>query len=237
MADERETGGVPEPLRRIFDRWRQQREGGLVHEVPPEPPQRSMRRLLAGAGVPSDAIDALKIGIQTDAMKAAEDFLVAEASERRVLGLFGARGVGKTVAACHALGQLIREVEAIPRAGGAELRAPGHFVTATEFSRALGAPQMREWFERLNRCHALVLDDIGKEPLSGYRADEFKAALFELVSTRHAAHRRTMLTSNLSKPDFGRRYGANLADRLRDRCLCVELTGPSLRGKPVTTKP
>ena len=166
-------------------------------------------------------------------MAAAKRFVEDDANDLRVLGLFGQRGVGKTVAACWVLGRLLQELDVLDRPSGNEVRQSGfgYFVHATTLGRYLGDRHAGEWFDRLSRCGVLLLDDLGKEPMTGYRLDEFKAGLFELVNTRHSNRRRTLLTSNLSKVDFAKRYGQALADRLRDYCLTVELVGESLRGK------
>ena len=224
---------APEPIRRIFDRWKQQRERGWSEVAIPTREPRSMRRLLAGAGAPLDAIEALRAPKQTRAMAAAKQYLEDDSHDLRALALLGQRGVGKTVAACWVLGRLLQECDLADRPSGDEVRQTGfgYFLHATTLSRYLGDKASSEWMDRLGRCSALLLDDLGKEPLSGYRADEFRAALFELVNTRHGNRRATLLTSNLNATDVERRYGKALMDRLRDRGLVSELAGESLRGR------
>lgn len=75
----------------------------------------------------------------------------------------------------------------------------------------------------------LILDDTGQEPdgPSGWAADR----LAGLLVRRHLRLAPTIVTTNLKRADFARRYGPRLDDRLNERALFVELGGASLRGK------
>lgn len=123
-----------------------------------------------------------------------------------VLG--GAKGVGKSVAACWALAD----------AGG------GLFVLAEE----LAAPDGRELVEQAEQAPLLVIDEMGEEALT----DIGKVRLRTLFRVRHAEKRPTVMTCNLSAAAWGAadRYGERAVDWLREGGGFREYGGASLRG-------
>ena len=120
-----------------------------------------------------------------------------------VLG--GPRGVGKTVAACYALG-----------------RTGGLYVTAYPFARPgldLG---------ELKAATTLVVDQLGRENVGA--SDYALSQLEEVIDDRYANRRLTLLCANLKRADFTARYGGVIDDRLVGEGVYVELQGKSLRG-------
>lgn len=80
---------------------------------------------------------------------------------------------------------------------------------------------------RYLNCDLLILDDLGSELTTQFT----QSALYELVNTRLVAGRRTVISSNLSMEEAGRRYSP---DRLPPGggVLCA----PLLRGRHPTAE-
>lgn len=183
---------------------------------------------LLRADAPDDAVAAM-VEAQWSGPKAlALEFLAASVDNARFLVLFGKTGTGKTVAACLVLSEILRRIDASsrPSGGDAQRVPPGLFVRANTLARlsAYDAAD-REWLESAIRTPCLVLDDLGSEAAN----DIFKAQLYELLDRRYARSRRTIITSNLDKATFAKRYGERISDRLREKGMSGEFIGESLR--------
>jgi DNA replication protein DnaC len=103
----------------------------------------------------------------------------------------------------------------------------GEFVTAPALAKRFD-PWKHEAasVDPLDRTAGLlVLDDLGTE------LDEprFHQALFEIVNSRDAVDRRTLITTNLDISQIRPRYGDRIADRLNAMAKAVILKGVSLR--------
>jgi DNA replication protein DnaC len=71
----------------------------------------------------------------------------------------------------------------------------------------------------------LVLDDVSARRSTPYYSD----TLQHLLDLRHAAGRRTILTTHFALDDLARMWPDSLVDRLRGRARWISLKGPSLR--------
>jgi DNA replication protein DnaC len=182
--------------------------------------QRAARRrsLWRDLGVRPEVIAALEQPSEVRGLPAVRPFV---GSRRRFLVLAGGEGAGKTFAALWALGQLW--------AGRWNLARP--FVYAQDLvMRSLYDP---EWWEELARHNALVIDECGREASDdkGYFASKF----YYLLNARYASGRPTILTCNLTREDFKRRYlrgpdGRLLAARMtEDGDPFTVIAGDSLR--------
>ncbi len=136
------------------------------------------------------------------------------ASNCGIVVLAGAPGTGKTVAATR----LAFEAFENPLC-----------VTAAAWARW---PRFGD--ERSNlRTHIegngeLVLDDLGAEvPVA--RAT-FLADLDELIDQIYSTERWAVITTNCTLPEFKKRYGARIADRLAECGEWIPFSGPSKRG-------
>jgi hypothetical protein len=127
-----------------------------------------------------------------------------------VLVLMGGIGTGKTLAACW---------------WATEFRA-AQFMTAAELARWPRYDMAA--MDRLLKAPGIVVDDLGTE----YMDDKgnFLAVFDEFVNTRCANMRKTVITTNLTPADFGKRYGARITDRIVECGRFISVGGDSLRG-------
>jgi DNA replication protein DnaC len=170
------------------------------------------RARLESSGIPERKRQYLIEHTETRALQAA--LSLDGCNGKTVLLIGGAPGVGKTVGACIAA-----------------WRTPGsvRFVTAVDLVRH-GAFDPEFWGD-LSACAALVVDDLGSEPLDerGWAL----ASILDLLSKRYDSQQKTWITLNLPIEKFFARYGRDgerLRDRLRECGRYVEVKGPSMRG-------
>lgn len=147
-------------------------------------------------GVPDTAIAALSAWHDTPTWTAAGKFLESDA---QYLVLLGTVGTGKTVAAARVLAWALRR------------NLECHFVRATMLARLSGYED-RALFDRLCWAPVVVLDDLGTEHLHGFAQSLFA----EWLDCRYArSEHRTVITANLTPPQFAERVGERAMDRIR----------------------
>ena len=83
-------------------------------------------------------------------------------------------------------------------------------------------------FEELLNVPLLLIDDLGSEPMMRNITVEY---LFTLMNERNAAHRHTVIATNLSPVQLKDNYGERVSSRIFDRGICqtILLTGKDLR--------
>lgn len=161
-------------------------------------------------GVPRVVLRALRTPQAKPALSAAKEWWL---SGKVLLLLQGGVGSGKTTAAAWVLAKQLERESASARPSGGTVVDAAMFVTAPEFNGLSDYhPESRVWLERLCRCGVLVLDDLGTERMG----DGELSCVQRLISERHSAGRRTVLTSNLTAEVFHARYGERVADRIRE---------------------
>jgi len=150
------------------------------------------------------ALDAPRVTQATEAVKAhlaAPDACV-------FLTLSGARGQGKTFAACLAV------------------YTSGRFVDAHDLVRLSAFDP--DWGD-LEREPVLAIDELGAEFIN----DSYRANLYALLNRRYADQRKTILVTNLDADGFRARYCPDAEDRLLERLVTggrwVALSGRSMR--------
>lgn len=98
--------------------------------------------------------------------------------------------------------------------------------------RASDITRIRDGFEPdevIDQPCTVVIDDLGTEHVG---ASEYALSVIESVLCGRYDHGRpTVITLNLNREDFRRRYGTRIDDRVTETGLFVELPGESLRGK------
>jgi len=171
----------------------------------------AIRQRLEVSGIPARVSPLLTQHSETDALKAALELQKSFTKTLLILG--GGVGTGKTVACCIAAWQVPGSVR---------------FASAVDLVRH-GAFDPEYW-DDLAYCDALVVDDLGSEPLDerGWAL----ASILDLLSKRYGAQKPTWITLNLPIGAFFARYGTDgerLRDKLRECGRYVEVKGKSLR--------
>ncbi len=128
--------------------------------------------------------------------------------------LLGGTGTGKSTAAAWAL----REVH---RAG-----ASVAWVQSARLAVDAGGWEGEQLARRLRGVTVLVVDDVGAQDGSEYA----RGILRELLTERHEASERTVLTSNLDAAALRAHLGDRLYDRVRHECKLTLCGGASMRG-------
>lgn len=74
-------------------------------------------------------------------------------------------------------------------------------------------------------CDLLILDDLGRENATAWAQEQ----LHYVLDARLREERRTIITTNLTAPEMGERYGYPMLDRIIDDAVIVKVTGESRR--------
>ena len=141
----------------------------------------------------------------------------------RNLFLSGAPGLGKTfLSACIA-----RTVSAkgfsVVYDTAASIFAQ---FESTKFARDREeAREARDDTRRYLNCDLLILDDLGSELTTQFT----QAFLYEIVNTRLVSHKCTVISSNLSMKDVGRRYAPQITSRLQGEYQTLTFFGDDIR--------
>ena len=83
--------------------------------------------------------------------------------------------------------------------------------------------------EKVLKSALVVVDDVDKADMGGYRYEQALSALYLCVDYLYQANRPIVLTTNLSRPDFEERFGNAITDRL-PAAWWINIKGPSGRG-------
>jgi len=181
----------------------------------------ALRQRMAAAGVPEDAQDAIAALFPTEATQAVDAFFADP--DQRILVLSGGMGLGKSVAAANA----------IHRFGGGRYATAAKLCDFGDDGKAARAAA--------EKTRLLVIDDLGSE----YSGDKgWTISIFDaLLCLRHSRKLRTIITTNLGRMDFVKRYGGEvdqagkvksrgrIADRIVGNGRFVTLVGKSLRDR------
>lgn len=161
--------------------------------------------------------------LSNEQQKVITDFLDdVEAGKQRVLWLVGNPGTGKTALADAVLRNLI-------------LRGKSgcHYLSNDLMQRIKTAEGygVRETVDDVKRGllkkDVIVFDDVGQEYYREYAQYQY----FDLVQKLTANGKSFVMTSNISKNDFGNKFlGHAVVDRLKGHCKAIEFTGESYRG-------
>jgi DNA replication protein DnaC len=168
------------------------------------------RIYLEQSGIPTRYHSVLREPKGTPALMRVERFL-GEPPERSYLVLTGPAGIGKTTSLAIAT-----------------WRERGEYWDAQELVR-LSTFNATVW-DDLRSARFLALDELGSETTNS----AWEANLFDLLNSRGANLRKTLLATNLSAGAFRARYVSAGLERLLDRLTqqgdFVAFTGQSLRG-------
>lgn len=172
--------------------------------------ERDKRRTaeLVDLGAPRRAILAARERKDTPAMRKVAEW---SQGEKTILVLSGRPGCGKTVAAVS-WGFVSSHTPVFLRAAA--------FAMASRYN-----PEERAVWARAG---ALILDDLGAEYQDA--KGSFAVDLDELIDTVYGDMRRMIITTNAGAEDFKQRYGARVADRIREAGEFYVCKNESLRG-------
>lgn len=173
---------------------------------------------------------------ETDAVKYAKEFLAQATSpasgrapgpvaRENILVLASEQpGTGKTVACSWLL------ENAQPRmVFGRAFHADQHprMIHASELAE-LAYREAADELIALRTTSFLVIDDLGVERLD--KQEIFQRFFGALLNARYGAAGFTAITTNLTTDEMQERYGARVYDRLRERCVWLDIAHGSLRG-------
>lgn len=191
---------------------------------------------LRHCGAPPEAVSVLAAGAPryTPALRAAEDFLHGS---KRFLVLGGGTGAGKTLAACWCLKAALRR-ETRTGYGFLEYDSDaGLFLRLFRLTRLsdFDMPD-RLLFRRACDARVLVLDEVQRARPGEELTPRGQEWLDEVLDARDAAHKRTVLTTNLSvrhdAPDekrLARFVGDRAASRIARSCQVQDCGTADLR--------
>lgn len=135
----------------------------------------------------------------------------------------GGTGLGKTfMSAC---------VARVVAAAGYSVAYEGTAAALAEFEHqkfsrdAAEADAAGEKVKNYLECDLMILDDLGTEMATSFST----AALYQLINTRLAARRSTVISTNLDFESLRRRYGAQIASRLEGEYTCLPFRGRDIR--------
>lgn len=142
--------------------------------------------------------------------------------------IFGDHGTGKThLTACMANALLAQGY-------------PVLYTSMGEISKAIRSSfnkkgmTEQEFMERLREVDFLFLDDFGTERVTKNDEDLWlQEKVFEVVNSRYNAMKPTIFTSNYSLAEMvtDRGLAGKTADRIRQKCVTLEIKGKSYRSK------
>lgn len=131
--------------------------------------------------------------------------------DRNLVVLAGPKGTGKTLAAVW-----------LAIHSDARSSSPD-FTSAHELARFARNDERRD---ELHEAMLLIVDDLGAERSD---ARQMTAEVDELVDRFYQGYGMLVITTNLIAPQFKKRYGERVVDRLAERGVWIQCTGPSLR--------
>ena len=103
-----------------------------------------------------------------------------------------------------------------------------HLLPENPFEAALqvaGDEAAGEAVERMRRCDLLIVDDRGTEMTTEF----VKSAFYQLVNSRMMTGKKTVISTNLSPADIGRRYGAAVLSRIEGEYRILPFFGDDIR--------
>ena len=137
----------------------------------------------------------------------------------RNLFLYGAPGLGKTyLSACIA--RVVSE-----RGFSVVYDTAGNIFSRFEARKFNHDPDARNETRRYLNCDLLIMDDLGCELTTQFT----QSALYELINTRLMSDKHTVISSNLTMDDIGRRYSPQIASRLAGEYHPLHFFGEDIR--------
>ena len=133
--------------------------------------------------------------------------------------LFGAPGLGKT----HLSAAIAREVS--EKGFSVVYDTAGHVFGQFEQQKFAREEEADDHVERVLNCDLLILDDLGSEMTTAF----VHSALYQIVNTRMVTGKKTILNTNLSLEELGKRYGAAILSRIEGEYQILTFFGEDIR--------
>lgn len=134
--------------------------------------------------------------------------------------LFGAPGLGKT----HLSAAIAREVSG--QGYSVVYDTAAHVFQQFEDQKFGREEQEADSaVERVLGCDLLILDDLGTEMTTAF----VQSALYQILNTRLMEKRSTILNTNLSPTELGRRYSPQIASRVEGEYQILPFVGEDIR--------
>lgn len=141
----------------------------------------------------------------------------SEKSENLLLS--GNTGLGKTfLSACIARAVADRGFSVV-------YETAGHMFTKMERAKYGGDEEARKETEKYTVCDLLILDDLGTEMNGQF----VSAALYSVVNDRILEGKPTIISTNLTSEELGKRYTPQIASRLRGAYKRIPFIGEDIR--------
>jgi DNA replication protein DnaC len=220
--------GIEGHLQAVLEKARESSAGKVIPIREPDDAEEErksrLRQLVDRYGIPFKDAQRFTGGLldETEAVAVLRDFQKRTAGGAVVV-LSGKPGCGKTTAAAWFVS------EGAPKPHPYRTWRPEEhprFLSAGKLLR-LDMYKQADW-DSLEHCSVLVLDDLGTEfkDIPG----AFMTKFYDLLNSRYAGCGWTVITTNLSRQDFAKRYDARIEDRLREEGRgFVHLKSKSLR--------
>ena len=178
-----------------------------------------------GKDIPSTARKYAKAGIPRRYLDAEWEggSLFHEVAAGKSVYIYGPNGTGKTTFAC-AMAKMLIDM-------GLLVRFENSKQVITEIQETFSGKQT-DVLDRCYACRVLVLDDLGKEQPTPYSL----SMLYQVIDTRYAAGKPTVVTSNFSRGALVNRWeradletAEAIVSRLCEDCETVEMGGEDRR--------
>ena len=96
---------------------------------------------------------------------------------------------------------------------------------AQKFRRESGEENANDAGDRYLRCDLLIIDDLGTEMTTSF----VQSAIYQIVNTRLMTGKKTVISTNLSPDEIGRRYGAAVRSRIEGEYRVLPFFGDDIR--------
>ncbi len=94
-----------------------------------------------------------------------------------------------------------------------------------KFGRSLNPAETRADIQRLETCDLLILDDLGAEMTTPVSV----SGLYTLINTRLTSKKKTIISSNLSPSELGKRYSSAIMSRITGEYYLLHFVGRDIR--------
>ena len=144
---------------------------------------------------------------------------VLDPASRRSMFFSGAPGTGKSFLAAATAFELCDRGEYVIYV------TAGMLFSCYEDDRFRRLEEARAEIRRWENCSVLIIDDLGTESASSQNAP----SLYQLINTRAAANRRTILCAGFDPSELARRYSAPIASRISGEYKLLLFRGDDIR--------